>query len=234
MNSKKILQNSFFKFKMARWFRYSRFRRKYSKRRYYRRRKGLRTTIARSKAMSKTNMIKVEASRSITLRNLANDQGGSANATSLAEFLKDAPAFINLGNIYDQFKVVSARFQIAVVNTTATGTMAACAAYDKTGFASGSTFANVTTYASYKVGKMVSPSIEAPSLVYYLPRDAVESATWFDTKKLNELKNTLVVGTTGYVTDKGGAENGTKIRICATMMLAVRGSRVDNSTITGI
>lgn len=219
---------------MARWFRYSRFRRKYSKRRYYRRRKNLRTTIARSKTMSKTNMIKVESTMSVTLNNIANDQGGTAWALSMASFLKDAPAFKNLGNIYDQFRIVSARFQIAVVNTTATGTMAACAAYDKTGFANGYTFSNVTTYASYKVGKMVSPSVESPSLVYYLPRDAVESTTWTDTKKLSGLVNTLVVGTTGYVTNNGGAANGTKVRICATMMLAVRGSRVDNSDIAGI
>lgn len=219
---------------MARWFRYSRFRRKYSKRRYYRRRKGLRTTIARSKAMSKTNMIKVESTMSVPLPNISNAQGGSAYAVSLAGFLKDAPAFVNLGNIYDQFRVVSARFQIAVVSTSGAGTMAACAAYDKTGFRNGYTFADVTTYASYKVGKMVSPSTEAPGLIYYLPRDAVESTNWFDTKKLAGLVNTLVVGTTGFLTNKEGEAGGTKLRICATMMLAVRGSRVDTSAITGI
>ena len=82
---------------MARWFRYSRFRRKYSKRRYYRRRKNLRTAIARSKTMSKTNMIKVESTMSYSLPNIVNDQGGSSVAVSLSSFLKGAPAFVNLG-----------------------------------------------------------------------------------------------------------------------------------------
>lgn len=219
---------------MARWFRYSRYRRKYSKRRYYRRRKNLRVNIARSKTMSKTNMIKVESTSSVQTKNMVNNDGGFATALSLASFLANSDAFKNLGNIYDQFKVVSARFQIALVNTSAKGTMAICAAYDKTGFAAQYSFNQMTTYASYRVGKMVSPSIEAPRLVYYLPRDAVETASWFDTKKLGELKNTLAVGTTGYVTEGGGTANGTQLRICATLMLAVRGSRVDTSNITGI
>ncbi len=234
MNSKKILQNSLFKFKMARWFRYSRYRRKYSKRRYYRRRKNLRVSIARSKAMSKTNVIKIETTAPLTLKNFSNNDGGTAWALSLASILKTSLAFTNLSNIYDQFRVVSGRFQIAVVSTTGVGTMAVCAAYDKTGIASGYTFSQLSTYASYKVGKMVSPSNEAPRLVYYLPRDAVESTTWFDTKKLNAMTNTLAIGTTGYLTTNEGAENATSVRICATLMLAVRGSRVDNSAITGI
>lgn len=219
---------------MARWFRYSRYRRKYSKRRYYRRRKNLRVSIARSKSMSKTNMIKIESTASLVLKNFSNNDGGTAWAMSLAKFLKDSEAFKNISNIYDQFKIVSARFQIAVVNTTGVGTMAVCAGYDKTGFANGYTFSQLSTYASFKVGKMVSPSNEAPRLVYYLPRDAVESTTWFDTKKLNTMTNTLCVGTTGYLTQNEDAANGTGVRVNATLMLAVRGSRVDPSAITGI
>ena len=219
---------------MARWFRYSRYRRKYSKRRYYRRRKNLRVSIARSKSMSKTNMIKIEATTTLPIKNFSNADGGYAWAISIGGFLKNSDAFKNVGNIYDQFRVVSARFQLAVVNTTGVGTMAVCAGYDKTGFAQGYTFANLTTYASYKVGKMVSPSNEAPRLVYYLPRDAVETTTWFDTKKLNAMTNTLCVGTTGYLTAHENEANGTSLRVCATIMIAVRGSRVDTSNIAGI
>ena len=70
--------------------------------------------------------------------------------------------------------------------------------------------------------------------MYYLPRDAVETTTWFDTKQLNAMTNTLCVGTTGYLTAHENENNGTSLRICATIMIAVRGSRVDTSNIAGI
>lgn len=219
---------------MARWFRGYKKRRYYYRRRYRRRYSRLRNSIARSKSMSKTNIIKVEATQTGTTVNLTNSDGGTAIMFSLAYFLKSSDSFKNISNIYDQFKIVSARFQISVVSTTGTGTMAVCAAYDKTGFASSPTFKQISTYASYKVGKMVTPSVEAPRLVYYLPRDAVESITWYDTKKLSSMLNTLAVGTTGYLTAGESSANGTNLRINATLMLAVRGARVDVSDITGI
>lgn len=219
---------------MARWFRGYKKRRYYYRRRYRRRYSRLRNSIARSKSMSKTNIIKVESTQTGTTVNITNSDGGTAIMFSLANFLSFSDSFKNISNIYDQFKIVSARFQISVVSTTGVGTMAVCAAYDKTGFASSPTFKQISTYASYKVGKMVTPSVEAPRLVYYLPRDAIESITWFDTKKLSSMLNTLAVGTTGYLTSGEGTSNGTNLRINATMMLAVRGARVDTSPITGI
>lgn len=219
---------------MARWFRGYKKRRYYYRRRYRRRYSRLRNTIARSKAMSKTNVIKVEATQTGNTANITNNDGGTAIMFSLAYFLKTSDSFKNISNIYDQFKIISARFQISVVSTTGVGTMAVCAAYDKTGFASSPTFKQISTYASYKVGKMVTPSVEAPRLVYYLPRDAIESITWYDTKKLSAMLNTLAVGTTGYLTSGESAANGTNMRINATLMLAVRGARVDVSEITGI
>lgn len=219
---------------MSKWFRYYRKRRRYSRSRYRRRYSRLRTSVARSKAMSKTNIIKVESTVTAPLNNSSNDSGGSVGTLSLAQFLNSSDAYKNLSNIYDQFKIVSARFQLAVVSTTGAGTLGVCAAYDKTGFTAAPTFKQISTYASYKVGKMVTPSVEAPRLVYYLPRDAVESITWYDTKKLNVMLNTLAVGTTGYLTSGSGTSNGTNMRVSASLMLAVRGARVDTSSITGI
>lgn len=217
---------------MARWFRYSRRRRRYSRSRYRRRYSRLRTSVARSKAMSKTNVIKVESTVTANMNNSDNSQGGSCTLLSLAHFLNSSDAFRNISNIYDQFKIISARFQLAVVSTSGTGTIGVCAAYDKTGFAGSPTFKQVSTYASYKVGKMVTPSVEAPKLVYYLPRDSVEALNWYDTKKLNVLLNTLAVGTTGYLTTHAGETDGTSMRVSASLMLAVRGARVDTSQIT--
>lgn len=219
---------------MARWFRYYRKRRRNYRSRYRRRYSRLRTSVARSKAMSKTNMIKVESTVTAPLNNSNNSSGGSVGLLSIAHFLNSSAAFSNISNIYDQFKIVSARFQLAVVSTSGTGTLAVCAAYDKTGFTSAPTFQQVSTYASYKVGKMVTPTVEAPRLVYYLPRDAIESITWYDTKKLNVMLNTLAVGTTGFLSTNDGVENGTSMRVTASLMLAVRGARVDTSSITGI
>lgn len=219
---------------MARWFRGYKKRRYYYRRRYRRRYSRLRTSLARSKAMSKTNVIKVEATNSAPMNNSDNDHGGSCVMFSLSNFLRNSDSFQNISNIYDQFKILSARFQISVVSTTGVGTIGCCAAYDKTGFASNPSFKQVSTYASYKVGKMVTPNVEAPRLVYYLPRDAVESITWFDTKNLSTMLNTLAVGTTGYLTSNSAATNGTTIRINATMMVAVRGVRVDTTTVQGI
>lgn len=219
---------------MARWFRYYRRRRRYNRSRYRRRYSRLRTSIARSKSMSKTNVIKVEATQTEQVNNSENVAGGSCLTLGLPGFLSKSDSFKNISNIYDQFKIVSARFQIAVVSTTGTGTLAVCAAYDKTGFASEPSFKQISTYASYKVGKMVSPSVEAPRLIYYLPRDAVESINWFDTKNLASMLNTIAIGTTGYLTNGSGTVGGTSMRVNATLMLAVRGARVDNSAITGI
>lgn len=219
---------------MARWFRYYRRRRRYNRSRYRRRYSRLRTSVARSKSMSKTNVIKVEATQTEQINNSDNTQGGTCLTLGLPAFLQRSDSFQNISNIYDQFKIISARFQIAVVSTTGTGTLAVCAAYDKTGFASEPSFKQISTYASYKVGKMVSPSVEAPRLIYYLPRDAIESITWYDTKKLASMLNTIAIGTTGYLTNGSGTPGGTSMRVNATLMLAVRGARVDNSAITGI
>lgn len=184
--------------------------------------------------MSKTNIIKVETTKTSNINNSDNTQCGTCLTLALPAFLSNSDSFKNISNIYDQFKIVSARFQIAVVSTTGTGTLAVCAAYDKTGFASEPSFKQISTYASYRVGKMVSPNIEAPRLTYYLPRDAVESTTWYDTKKLASMLNTIAIGTTGYLTNGSATPNGTSMRVNATLMLAVRGARVDNSDITGI
>lgn len=219
---------------MARWFRYYRKRRRYSRSRYRRRYSRLRTSIARSKSMSKTNIIKVETTKTAPVDNSNNDIGGNCVTLGLPGFLQNSESFKNISNIYDQFKIISARFQIAVVSTTGSGTLGVCAAYDKTGFASPPSFKQISTYASYRVGKMVSPSVEAPRLIYYLPRDAIESSTWYDTKKLGAMLNTIAIGTTGYLTSGSGNTNGTSMRVNATLMLAVRGARVDNSSITGI
>ncbi len=218
---------------MARWFRYYRKRRRYNRSRYRRRYSRLRSSIARSKAMSKTNMIKVECTKTNQVPNSNNQYGGTCGTLNLASILQESESFRNISNIYDQFKIVSARFQIAVVSTSGVGTIAVCAAYDKTGFATAPTFPQISTYASYKVGKMVTPSVEAPRLIYYLPRDAIESITWYDTKKLSSMLNTIAIGTTGYLTSHSGEANGTSLRVNATMMLAVRGARVDTSQITG-
>lgn len=219
---------------MARWFRYYRKRRRYSRSRYRRRYSRLRTSVARSKAMSKTNMIKVESTVTAPLDNSNNATGGAVGTLSLSHFLNNSDSFRNISNIYDQFKIVSARFQLAVVSTTGAGTLAVCAAYDKTGFTTAPTFQQVSTYASYRVGKMVTPTVEAPRLTFYLPRDAVESINWYDTKKLNVMLNTIAVGTTGYLTEGSGSSKGTSMRVTASLMLAVRGARVDTSSITGI
>ena len=126
--------------------------------------------------MSKTNIIKVESTKTAPVDNSNNDIGGNCVTLALPSFLSNSDSFKNISNIYDQFKIISARFQIAVVSTNGAGTLAVCAAYDKTGFASKPSFKQISTYASYRVGKMVSPSVEAPRLIYYLPRDAVAHA----------------------------------------------------------
>lgn len=216
---------------MARWFRY------YRKRRYYRRSRRRsayirnKRNIARSKAMSKTNIVKVEGVQTMTTPSIGSTgNGGTLSQMSLSSFLINNTAFKQLSNVYDQFKVVSARFQVSIVNTTAAGNFSCCGAYDKTGFASGINFVNLQTYASYKIGKCVNPATDCPLMTYYLPRGAIETSQWFDTKDLSKLIPTLAFGAAGYASTAGTFG----LSVTATLMLAFRGTRVDTTAPKGM
>ena len=213
---------------MARWFRYRRRRRVYYRRRRTYRSKRLQKSLFHAKNMSKTNVVKLEATTTL------NGSIGAGSASiqspiSMAALLSNSAMFTSLSNVYDQVKVISCRFQVQAVAAPNGSSGMVFGVYDKTGFDSTANLTQLQTYGSYKCGVARIAGTECSSLIYYLPRNAIESIQWFDTKDLSKMINTLSFGYQGVL----AAEGTIALSVTASIMCAFRGSRLDTRAVSG-
>lgn len=213
---------------MARWFRYRRRRRVYYRRRRSYRSKRLQKTLFHAKNMSKTNVVKLEATTTLS-GSIGQGSSSIQSPISMAALLANSAMFTSLSNVYDQVKVVSCRFQVQAVSAPSGSSGMVFGVYDKTGFDSSANLTQLQTYGSYKCGVARIAGTECASLTYYLPRNAIESIQWFDTKDLSKMINTLSFGYQGVISGAGTVA----LSVTASIMCAFRGSRLDTRTVTG-
>lgn len=213
---------------MARWFRYRRRRRVYYRRRRTYRSKRLQKSLFHAKNMSKTNVVKLEATTTLN-GNIAQGSSSVHSPISMAALLANSAMFTSLSNVYDQVKVVSCRFQVQAVAAPSGSSGMVFGVYDKTGFGASANLSQLQTYGSYKCGVARIAGTECASLTYYLPRNAIESIQWFDTKDLTKMINTLAFGYQGVIATAGAVA----LSLTASIMCAFRGSRLDTRSVTG-
>ena len=218
---------------MVRWFRYRR-RRRYYRRRYssYRKRT-YRKTLYKSKNMSKSNIVKVDYTAPVSIATPSPSANTSAVGTmSLGTMLVNSAMYKSLSNVYDQVRIVSCRLQIQLVYGPTSSSGSIFCAYDKTGFVSGASIEQIQTYGSYKVGTPRTIGNDPPTLVYYLPRNAIETSQWYDSKKLSAMLNTLSFGYVGSIASQ--SPQSMQFTVTLSANCAFRGSRLDTTTATGI
>lgn len=213
---------------MARWFRYRRRRRVYYRRRRAYRSKRLQKSLYHAKNMSKTNVVKLEATTTLN-GSIASGSASFASPLSMSSLLSGSSMFTSLSNVYDQVKVVSCRFQVQAVAAPSGSSGMVFGVYDKTGFDATATMQQLQTYGSYKCGVARIAGTECSSLTYYLPRNAIETIQWFDTKDLSKMINTLSFGYLGVIAAQGNVA----LSVTASIMCAFRGSRLDTRAVTG-
>lgn len=183
--------------------------------------------------MSKTNIVKVDYTVPVNITTPTTAANTSAVATmSLGTMLVSSAMYKSLSNVYDQVKVASCRLQIQLVTGPTSSSGSVFCAYDKTGFVSGATMEQIQTYGSYRVGVPRTIGNDPPTLVYYLPRNAIETSQWYDSKKLGAMLNTLAFGYVGSI----ASQNPSSMQFTVTLSAncAFRGSRLDTTTATGI
>lgn len=183
--------------------------------------------------MSKTNIVKVDYTMPVT----ATTPAVSANTSvfdkiSLGTMLANSAMYKSLSNVYDQFKIASCRLQIQLVTGPSSSSGSIFCAYDKTGFVSAATMEQLQTYGSYRVGAPKTIGNDPPTLVYYLPRNAIETSQWYDTKKLGAMLNTIAFGYVGSIASQSPSSMQFTVTLSANC--AFRGSRLDTTTATGI
>lgn len=213
---------------MVRWFRYRRRRRVYYRRRRTYRTKRLQKSLFHAKNMSKTNVVKLESTANLS-GNISEGASWYAGGLSMSSLLSSSSMFTSLSNVYDQVKVISCRFQVQAVAAPSGSSGMVFGVYDKTGFATSANLQQFQTYGSYKAGIARVAGTECASLTYYLPRNAIESIQWFDTKDLSKMINTITFGYNGVVAAAGAVA----LSVTASIMCAFRGSRLDTRAITG-
>lgn len=183
--------------------------------------------------MSKTNVVKVDYTAPVTIATPAVSANTSAiGSTSLGTMLVSSAMYKSLSNVYDQVRVVSCRIQIQLVQGPSGSSGSIFCAYDKTGFVSGATMEQIQTYGSYKIGVPRTVGSDPPTLVYYLPRNAIETSQWYDTKKLGAMLNTLAYGYVGSITST--TPSPLQFTVTLSANCAFRGSRLDTTVATGI